>query len=329
MEYTHIPHLEKKVSRIGLGTWAIGGWLWGGTDVPSSIAAIHSAWDRGINLIDTAPAYGFGRSEEIVGKALKQYGKRDKVIIATKHGLSWKNEQTVYRDSRKKTILKEVESSLKRLGVDYIDLYQTHWPDTRTPFAETAETLHELLKQGKIRAIGVCNFSVEQMQAFQKGGPLHSLQDPFNLFESWIEHNELAFAMNEKLAVLGYGSLCRGLLSGKMSKQRVFKGDDLRKSDPKFQEPHFSEYLRCIEQLKKWVEKKHHRPLLALAVRWSLDKGTNVALWGARKPDQLNDLDNVWGWKLSAEDFAEIDQIMKETITHPVEPGNMGPPARE
>ena len=329
MEYTNIPSIEQKISRIGLGTWAIGGWMWGGSDENNSIATIHKALDLGINCIDAAPAYGFGISEEIIGKALKQHGKREHVIIATKLGLSWKNPQEVYRDSRKETIFNEINASLRRLQTDYIDLYQVHWPDTQTPISETAEALHQLMKEGKIRAIGVCNFSVDQMETFQKSAPLHALQLPFNIFENEIEKLELAYCMKKKLATLGYGSLCRGLLSGKMSKERKFKGDDLRLDDQKFQEPHFSEYLQCVEQLTDWVKEKHKRPLLALAIRWALDKGINIALWGARKPEQMDGVDTIDGWKLTDECFTEIDHIIQKTIKSPIMTSKMGPPVRK
>lgn len=197
MEFTSIININTKISRIGLGTWAIGGWMWGGTEETDAIATIHRALDLGINLIDTAPVYGFGVSEEIVGKALKLYGKRDRLIIATKAGLSWKN-QKVYRDARKETLIKEIEASLKRLQVEFIDVYQLHWPDPLTPISETAEALNQLLKEGKIRAIGVSNFSIEQMDQFQQYSPLHSLQSPFNLFERKIEKNELAYCVQKR-----------------------------------------------------------------------------------------------------------------------------------
>ncbi len=328
MEFTHIPNINNKISRVGLGTWAIGGWMWGGTDEKDAIATIHRALDLGVNLIDTAPVYGFGVSEEIVGKALKQYGKRDKIIIATKVGLSWKN-QKVYRDARKETVVKEIEASLKRLQVDFIDLYQLHWPDPLTPISETAQALKQLLKEGKIRAVGVSNFSIEQMDEFQKYSPLHSLQSPFNLFERNIEKKELAYCMQKSIATLGYGSLCRGLLSGKMEKTRQFKGDDLRKVDPKFQEPNYSAYLRCAKRLAEWAQQKYQKPLLALAFRWSLDKGINIGLWGARNPQQMEGIETIWGWKLKETDFIEIDQILKETIPSPIGPEFMAPPNRD
>ena len=327
MEFTHIPNLKIDVSRIGLGTWAIGGWMWGGTDEKNAISTIHRALDKGINLIDTAPVYGFGTSEEIVGKALKQYGKRERIVLATKVGINWKGPQ-VFRDSRKERIMKEIEDSLKRLQVDYIDLYQVHWPDPKTPFSETAEALSQLLKQGKIRAIGVSNYTVEEMEIFQKTAPLHSAQPPFNLFEREAESTILAYCIKKHLATLGYGSLCRGLLSGKMRPDTKFQGDDLRKSDPKFTAPRFSQYLECVKRLDQWSQQYYQRPVLSLAIRWVLDKGISVALWGARKPEQLDAIESVWGWKLKPADFKVIDDILKETISMPVGPEFMAPPSR-
>ena len=204
MEHTRISNLNIPVSRIGLGTWAIGGWMWGGTDESNAIATIHHALGLGINLIDTAPVYGFGVSEEIVGKAIKLWGRRTEICIATKTGLNWKNGQ-VFRDSRKQRIIEEIENSLKRLQVDYIDLYQVHWPDPAVPFAETAEAVYQLLKAGKIRAIGVSNFSVKQMEEFQKAAPIHASQLPFNLFEREVENNILPMCQKKKIAFLGYG----------------------------------------------------------------------------------------------------------------------------
>jgi len=329
MEFTTLPNIKNKVSRVGLGTWAIGGSLWGGTDEQESISTIHRAFDLGINLIDTAPAYGKGESEKIVGKAIKKYGKRDQIIIATKAGLNQETEGKVFRDSRKKSLTKELEDSLRRLQVDYIDLYQIHWPDTKTPFSETAETLSEFLKQGKIRAIGVSNYSIEQMNQFRTVAPIHTTQNPYNIFERESEEAIIQYAEKEKIGLMAYSSLCRGLLSGKMTKDRQFKGDDLRKGmDPKFQQPHFSQYVDCANALNDWVKKKYQRPLIALAVRWVLDKQVHVALWGARKPDQLKEIDQIFGWKLTKEDFDEIDNIVKKIVKDPAGMQFMAPPER-
>lgn len=325
MEFTQIPNIKIKASRIGLGTWSIGGWMWGGTDEKNAISTIQKALDKGINLIDTAPVYGFGKSEEIVGKALKQYGHRERIVLATKVGLNWK-DQKIIRDSSKTRIKKEIEDSLKRLQVDYIDLYQVHWPDQNTPIAETAEALGQLLKEGKIRAIGVSNYSVEEMETFQKTTPLHAAQPPFNLFEKEAEQTVLAYCKKKHLATLGYGALCRGLLSGKMRLDTKFEGDDLRKTDPKFQQPRYGQYLECVKRLDQWSQQHYQRPVIALAARWVLDEGISVALWGARKPEQLDAIASVLDWKLKPEDLKAIDNIVSETIKMPVGPEFMAPP---
>jgi aryl-alcohol dehydrogenase-like predicted oxidoreductase len=234
MEHADIPGTSLRVSRVALGTWAIGGWMWGGTDDARSISTIRAAIDNGINLIDTAPAYGFGHSEEIVGRAITQGNLRSRVHLATKVGLEWRNGK-VFRNASRARIMREIDESLRRLQTDTIDLYQVHWPDPTVAIEETAEAMHDLLKRGKIRAIGVSNFSVEQIERFRKVAPLHSVQPPYNLFERGIEADVLPYARATGLTVLSYGALCRGLLSGKMNPTSRFTGDDLRKVDPKFQ----------------------------------------------------------------------------------------------
>src|SRR5580704_10715862 len=225
------------ISRIGLGTWAIGGWMWGGSDETASVRTIQHALDQGINLIDTAPVYGFGHSEEIVGKALAEGGRRDRAVLATKVGIEWTKDGKVFRNSSPARIRKEIEDSLQRLQTDRIDIYQVHWPDPGVPIAETAETLSQLQREGKILEIGVSNHSPDQMAVWQKNAPLHSVQPPYNIFERQIENDVLPYALQHKLLVLSYGAICRGLLSGRMSLNRKFDGDDLRLKDPKFQPP--------------------------------------------------------------------------------------------
>lgn len=328
MEYTNIPNLDHPASRIGLGTWAMGGSLWGDSNEQDSINTIHHALDQGINFIDTAPGYGFGHSEEVIGKAIKQYGKRDHVILATKCGLNLKEETNVYRDSRPQSILAEIEASLKRLQVDYIDLYQVHWPDLHTPQAETAAVLKKLLDQGKIRAIGVSNYSLEQIEEFAKIAPIHSIQNPFNIFERESEETTLQYCFDHQLTFIGYSSLCRGLLTGTLKEDYEF--EDLRKNfDPKFKKPHFPQYLICTGRLQQWIADKYNRSLISLAIRWSLDKGINIALWGARKPHELDPIADILGWQLTEEDFNEIDQIIAETITDPIGPQFMSPPVKQ
>ncbi|WP_454917542.1 aldo/keto reductase [Xanthobacter sediminis] len=326
MEQIEIGSSGLKTSRIGLGTWAIGGWMWGGSDEKDAIATIRTAVERGITLIDTAPVYGFGHSEEIVGKALAG-GLREKVQIATKVGLAWKNGK-VFRDSRPARLKQEIEDSLRRLQTDVIDLYQVHWPDLETPFEETARVLEDLRKEGKIRAIGVSNYSPEQMDAFRAVAKLDAVQPPYNLFEREIEKDVLPYAARTGLTVLSYGSLCRGLLSGRMTATTTFEGDDLRKVDPKFTAPRFPQYLKAVEELKALAKVRYGKPVLALAVRWVLDQGPTIALWGARHPGQLDPVGEVDGFHIDADTKAEIDAILARAVTDPVSPAFMAPPAK-
>jgi aryl-alcohol dehydrogenase-like predicted oxidoreductase len=327
MEQISIGRSGVKTSRVGLGTWAMGGWMWGGTDDAQSIATIRSAVERGVTLIDTAPAYGFGRSEEIVGKALAEGSLRDKVTIATKVGLAWKDGE-VFRDSRPGRIRKEVEDSLRRLRTDVIDLYQVHWPDESVAFEDTAAALAGFQQEGKIRAIGVSNFTTTQMDRFSTGSRLSAVQPPYNLFEREIERDVLPYAKDKGLAVLAYGALCRGLLTGKITEQTTYEGDDLRKSDPKFNPPKLKSYLNAVRQLDAFAKQRYGKTVLALAVRWVLDAGTTIALWGARKPAQLDPVNEAFGWSLDAGAKGAIDRILAETVTDPVGPEFMAPPTK-
>ncbi len=329
-EHINIKGTNLNSSRIALGTWAIGGWMWGGSDEKESIRTIHAALDQGIRSLDTAPVYGQGRSEEIVGEALRQHGGRETVIVATKVGLDW-TAGKIERNSTRQRILQEFEDSLRRLQTDYIDIYQVHWPDPLVPIEETAGTLRELYEQSKIRAIGVSNYSPEQMARFETAAPLHTIQPPYNLFEREIERDVLAYALGHNVTTLTYGALCRGLLSGAMHAERQFSTDDLRKSsDPKFQQPHFAEYLDAASKLDAYAREHFGKRVIHLAVRWLLDQpGVGVALWGARRPEQLAPINEVSGWSLTKGDFAAIDTILRESIRNPVGPEFMAPPSRE
>jgi aryl-alcohol dehydrogenase-like predicted oxidoreductase len=303
--------------------------MWGGSDEAESIKTIQHAVDIGINLIDTAPVYGFGHSEEIVGKALADGGRRDKAVLATKVALEWV-DGNVYRNSTPERIREEIEDSLRRLRTDRVDLYQVHWPDPLVRIEDTAETLLELQREGKILALGVSNFSPEQMDAWRRVAPLHSTQPPYNIFEREIENDVLPYALEHKLLVLSYGAICRGLLSGGMRPNRKFDGDDLRLKDPKFQPPRFIQYLKAADRLGQHAWANHGKSLLAFAIRWILDRGeTMTALWGARNASQLDAVEQAFGWKLSSVDYAEVDRILRETIKNPVGPEFMAPPPRE
>jgi aryl-alcohol dehydrogenase-like predicted oxidoreductase len=328
MERIGIGTSSLTASRVALGTWAIGGWMWGGnTDLDESIRTIRSAVERGITLIDTAPVYGFGRSEEIVGMALSG-GLREHAVIATKVGLEW-HDGKVWRNSSPSRIRKEVEESLRRLRTDYIDLYQVHWPDPRVPIHETAGALARLLKEGKIRAIGVSNYSATQMTEFREAAPIHSVQPPYNLFEREAERDVLPYAWRHDMAVLCYGALCRGLLAGTITADTQFKGDDLRRRDPKFQQPRFSQYLAAVASLDRFARERYGLNVLALAVRWVLDQGNTIALWGARRPEQLDPVENAMGWELDEPAKRRIESILLQTVKDPVGPEFMAPPSRD
>jgi aryl-alcohol dehydrogenase-like predicted oxidoreductase len=327
MEKMTIEGTPLVLSRISLGTWAIGGWMWGGTDERQSIATIHAALEHGVTTIDTAPVYGFGRSEEIVGEAIAQSGRRSDILVATKVGLAWRNGK-VYRNATASRIFREIGDSLRRLQTDVIDLYQVHWPDPLVPIEETADAMRRLYEQGRIRAIGVSNFSVEQMERFRKVAPLHAAQPPYNLFERGIEADILPYCRSHGIAILGYGALCRGLLSGRMRPDTAFDGDDLRSTDPKFNPPRFVQYLAAVQSLDEFARQRYGRRAIHLAARWVLDQGVTTALWGARQPQQLEPVDEVAGWHLDGAARAEVDNILRRTVTDPVGPEFMAPPSR-
>ncbi len=327
METVYIPPIERPVSRIALGTWAIGGWMWGGSDDINAIATIQKAvLECGINIIDTAPVYGFGHAETLVGRALSG-GLREKVVIATKTSLDWDDDGNVMRNATRKRIFKEVDDSLERLQTDYIDLYQVHWPDPLVSAEETASAMNELLEMGKIRAIGVSNYSVEQIESFRQYAPLHSDQPPFNLFERQAAQEILPFCEKNGLATLTYGILCRGLLSGRMKGDTRFEGDDLRLRDPKFQPPRYVQYLQAVSELSALARSRYGKSVMDLAARWVLDHpGVSVAIWGARRPDQLNAIREVTDWCLDAETKKEIESILERCVRDPVGAEFMAPP---
>jgi aryl-alcohol dehydrogenase-like predicted oxidoreductase len=242
--------------------------------------------------------------------------------------LEWRGDQ-IFRNSTRSRILKEIDDSLRRLRSEYVDIYQVHWPDPLVPIEETAAAMHQLYKQGKIRAIGVSNYSLEQMNVFQQVAPLHIAQPPYNLFERSVEKDVLPYCRTHGISTLTYGSLCRGLLSGKMKTATEFKGDDLRKLDPKFQPPRYAQYLKAVERLDRFAKDNYGKGVLELAIRWTLDQPfVTVALWGARRPEQLAAVDSVSGWKLDAAELKGIGNIVCESVTDPVGPEFMAPPAR-
>lgn len=281
-------------SAVGLGTWAIGGWMWGGTDERQSIAAIQASIDAGISLIDTAPAYGMGLAETIVGKAIA--GRRDKVVLVTKCGLVWhvnegayffhQDGKPVHRYLGAASIRHEVEESLKRLGTDYIDHYVTHWQDATTPIAETVETLVRLKDEGKIRSIGASNVSPEDLVAYIATGPLDAIQEEYSMVRRDIETTLLPLCRTSAVSVLSYSSLALGLLSGKVGPERVFAGDDQRKGNPRFSQANREKIARLTRGLEP-VAKAHGASIAQVVIAWTIAQpGITFSLCGARDPAQ-------------------------------------------
>ena len=261
------------------------------------------------------------------GRASAASQLRSRVVIATKVGLEWKDGK-VFRSATRNRVRQEVEDSLRRLQTDYIDIYQVHWPDPLVPIEETAEAMQALLDEGKIRAIGVSNFSVAEIKRFCRLAKLHVVQPPYNLFEREIEGELLPYCGKSDFATLTYGALCRGLLSGKLKEDAQFAGGDLRLTDPKFRPPRYAQYLAAVRRLDEIASDNYGKRVIHLAVRWLLDQGATTALWGARHPGQLQPIDEVFGWSLDTAARAEIDRILRESITDPVGPEFMAPPPR-
>ncbi|ANF86208.1 general stress protein [Pseudomonas antarctica] len=325
IETLRIAGIDKAVSRIALGTWSMGGHLWGGGDNEQSIRTIRHALNCGINLIDSAPVHGLGLCETLIGKALR--GQRHSAVIATKAGLQW-DDGSPRRHATAQRIRKEVEDSLVRLETDYIDLYQVHWPDPLVAQQETADTLECLRREGKILAVGVSNYSCAQINDFSRHTTLATVQPPYNLFERAIDSDILPYAKQHSLVVLAYGPLCRGLLTGSLHSAARFAEDDGRKLDPKFTAPRFEHYLAAVAALDIYARECHGKSVLALALRWVLDQGPTIALWGARSPEQLNGFEEAFGWHLSADDLTHIDRILANTLKNPIEPDCMAPVKR-
>ena len=313
-----------KASAVGLGTWAIGGWMWGGTDEAQSIAAIQASIDAGVTLIDTAPAYGLGRSEEIVGKALA--GRRDKAVVATKCGLVWhtrkgthffdQDGKPVHRYLGRDAIIHEVEESLRRLGTDYIDLYITHWQDATTPVEETVRALEELKQAGKIRAIGASNVSGSELRQYIETGSLDAIQERFSMIDRGIEAELLPLTLANGVSTLSYSSLALGLLSGAIGPDRVFSGDDQRKDNPRFSVAN-RQKARDFSDAIRPVAERHGASIAQVVIAWTLAQpGVTFALCGARNPEQALDNARAGTLRLSTEDLGAIDAALAAKLTN-------------
>lgn len=329
MKYRTLGASGIESSVVGLGTWAIGGWMWGGSDEDKAIKAIQTAIDAGMNLIDTAPAYGFGLSEKIVGKAIQ--GRRDKVVLATKSGLIWHEEKgdfffasdekhptdngriKVYKCLSPETIRYEVEQSLCRLGADHIDLLQTHWQDSTTPIADSMEALMKLKDEGKIRAIGCSNASTTQMDEYRSAGQLDVDQELFSMLDRKHEQDNLPYCAEHGIAFLAYSSLAQGLLTGKIGPERAFREGDQRNKKPRFSVENRQKVQEMLAAFRP-IAQDHGSSLGQLAIAWAVSQqGCTHALVGARTPEQV--IENAKAGDIELTD-AELRAMRKAIEDH-------------
>jgi aryl-alcohol dehydrogenase-like predicted oxidoreductase len=308
MNYRRLGQTDMMASEIGFGGWAMGKLFWGEDVVDDdSRAAVRQALDLGINFFDTAPVYGAGHSERLLGEALA--GHRDDVLIATKCGRHRTEEGVLYNDSSPAVIRAECEASLKRLRTEVIDLYQVHWPDEQTPFEDTMAALLQLRDEGKIRALGVSNFSVEMMQRMMSVGPLTSTQPPYSLLKRGIEAELLPFCREHSIAVLAYSPLQRGLLTGKYKPGAQFPESDTRSRDPLFQGEKLGQIAAAVEEMAA-LAAAYGKTAGQLAVAWVLNQpGLTVALCGAKRPHHIAESAGAAGWELDAELQAQLDLL--------------------
>lgn len=324
MEYRKLGNTELELSTITYGAFAIGGNMWGGNEKADSIASIHASIDHGVTTIDTAPFYGFGLSEEMIGEALKTQD-RSKVQLLTKFGLVWdgSNNQKgefffdaedngkkipVYKYASKNSIIKEVEESLKRLQTDYIDLLQIHWPDATTPISETMEALEALIQQGKIRAAGVSNYSLSQVQEAQKTIQLASNQVPYSMLNRAIESDLIPYTTAENIGIIAYSPMERGLLTGKYFTDSKLKDNDHRNGY--FSQFNLQKVKTLVEELSSLANAKHIS-ISQLVLRWTtLQKGITIVLAGARNAEQAISNAKTFDFDLSISELDFINQAI-------------------
>ena len=318
MQSRQLGITDLTLTTVGLGTWAIGGpWQfgWGPQDDNEAIAAILAGLDAGINWIDTAPIYGLGHSEELVGKVLRQ--TKHKPYIATKCGLLWNEKREKVPCLKRKSIAKECHASLKRLGVEVIDLYQMHWPEPEEDIEQAWEEMAKLADAGKVRYIGVSNFSMEQIERIRMIYDVASLQPPYSMLHREVEDELLAYCDLLNIGVIVYSPMQRGLLTGRFSRQRLesLPLDDHRRRHPDFGDPRFSAALELVEDLKK-IAQRNGGTCAQLAISWVLRRSeVTAAIVGARRPEQIIETAPASDWKLSRKDIAEIGKLLAEWQT--------------
>lgn len=318
MEKRILPGTDLNLTPIGLGTWAIGGpwdWGWGAQDERDSVRTIHRALELGINWIDTAPCYGLGHAERVIGKALAD--RRVRPAIATKCGQVWDAAAsgTVYGSLKRASVQREAEASLRRLGVEVIDLYQIHWPTPEEEIEEAWEAMAQLVAAGKVRHIGVSNFSVSQMERLQAIHPIATLQPPYSMLERGIEADILPYCEAQGIGLLAYSPMQAGLLTGGFNRDRrdQLEPGDWRREDPHFQEPLFSRHLKTVNRLRPIAE-RNGLSLAQLALVWALrEGGADVAIAGARRPNQIEETVVAASRQIAPEDLEDIELVLRRT----------------
>jgi len=310
-----LGYTDLELTTVGLGTWAMGGpWQfgWGPQDDGEAVAAILTALEEGINWIDTAPIYGCGHSEQLVGKALRQTSQ--KPFIATKCGLLWNDKREKISCLESQSIREECHASLKRLGVEVIDLYQMHHPQPQEDIEQAWEEMAKLAQEDKVRYIGVSNFNLGQIERIQKIAPVASLQSPYNILHREVEDELLGYCEENNIGVIVYSPMCRGLLTGRFSQERLagLPLDDHRRRKPDFQEPQFTATLQLVDRLRP-VAERNDITLAQLAISWVLRRSeVTAAIVGARRPEQIAETAKASDWKLADEDIEEIEQLLAE-----------------
>ena len=323
MRFVKLGSTDMKVSVVAFGAWAAGGHWWGGNDEKDSIEAIQASIEAGVNLIDTAPAYGQGLSEEIVRKAVK--GNRENVFIATKCGLRWNLKKgmyffdydpgvPVYRYLGKESLEEELDNSLKRLNTDYIDLYQTHWQDPTTPIDQTMEFLMDAKKKGKIRAIGVSNANLQQVKEYNANGILDADQEKYSLIDLEVQEELLSWCEKNNVSMLAYSPTAKGLLTGKLTPQRKFSEGDIRKGDNVYSPENISRINALIDKYIKPVAQKHNAEIGNIATAWLVGNSSVIALCGARNKKQAVENAAAGDILLDGEDMAKIKSFIKEAV---------------
>ncbi len=320
MQTRKLGNSDMNITVLGFGAWAIGGggWAfgWGPQDDADSIAAIHEALDAGMNWIDTAAVYGLGRSEEVVGKALKSY-KGNRPYVFTKSSMRWDANREIYRNLKSDSVRQEIEQSLSRLGVDTVDLYQIHWPNPEPEIEEGWAEMAKLFQEGKVRYIGVSNFSVAQMKRVQAIAPITSLQPPYHLLNRGIESEILPYCKEQNIGVIVYSPMASGLLSGAMTRERIasFAEDDWRRNHQEYKEPRLTRNLGLVELLKE-IGARHGKTAGDTAIAWTLrNPAVTGAIVGLRKPGQTEGVIGAADFALSDAEAEEIEQYFAE---HPV-----------